>query len=57
MRALARPLVAVALAGAALSAVPAQAAAPAPAEQWCPPVPNCDLFWLFRACGPLVKCP
>jgi hypothetical protein len=58
MRALARPLVAGAFVAAALLATPAQAApAAAPA---CEPVTAClvsDPFWLFRPCGPLLKCP
>lgn len=57
MRALVRPLVAGAVVAAALlGTVPAAQAAPAAAEVQCL-VPNCDPFWLFRPCGPLVKCP
>ncbi len=58
MRALARPLAAAALVAAAFVATPAQAA-PAAAPV-CDPVTSClvsDPFWLFRPCGPLVKCP
>ncbi|HEX8003872.1 MAG TPA: hypothetical protein VF519_14390 [Mycobacteriales bacterium] len=53
---LARPLVAAALVAAAFAAPAAQAAPSAPSAQQCL-FPNCDPFWLFRACGPLVACP
>lgn len=55
---LARPLAAGALAVTALlTAAPAQAAAPAPASDVRCLFPDCDPFWLFRPCGPLIKCP
>lgn len=57
MRALTRPLVTAALAGAALVSVPAQAAPPAGGTEQCIPMSGCDPFWLFRPCGPLIKCP
>ncbi len=56
MRALARPLVAAALDGATFATVPAAQAAPAPSAQQCL-FPDCDPFWLFRPCGPIVLCP
>ena len=52
----ARPLVAGVLVATAFAAPAAQAAPPAPTAQQCF-FPNCDVFWLFRPCGPLVACP
>lgn len=54
MRAFTRPLLAAALVGGALLATPAQAAPPADS---CVPACISDPFWLFRPCGPLIKCP
>lgn len=51
-----RPLAAGALAVTALlTAAPAQAAPPSQDVRCL--FPDCDPFWLFRPCGPLVKCP
>ena len=57
----ARPLAVAAVAVAALSAVPAQAASTTDVLSYvCGPrssASQCDPFWLFRPCGPLVACP
>lgn len=57
MRALVRPLVAGAFVAAALLGTAPAAQASTTASQESCPFPNCDPFWLFRPCGPLVKCP
>jgi hypothetical protein len=57
-----RPLAVAAIAVAALSAVPAQASSTDVLSYVCGPdtrssAAQCDVFWLFRPCGPLVACP
>lgn len=65
MRALSRSLAVAAVAGAVLVTTPAQASGPSGPSILslvCGPdsrstESQCDLFWLFRPCGPIVACP
>jgi len=58
-----RSLAVAAVAAAALSAAPAHAASSTEVLSLvCGPdsrsaASQCDVFWLFRPCGPLVACP
>lgn len=60
MRALSRPLAAAVLAGAAFLPAPAHAAQSDIVTFVCGPrttTVQCDPFYVFRPCGPLVWCP
>lgn len=62
MRVLSRSLAVAAVAGAVFTATPAQASSTDILGYVCGPdsrsaSSQCDLFWLFRPCGPLVACP